>query len=209
MDRSLPSRPGHSRTPESTGDRTVATRHPAGPDRGFTLIEVLVALLLLAGTGLLIAGVMLRAVSVADRARQQAVMVTLAEQRLEQLLALRWGLGDAAAPTPDADTTSDLSGPAPASGGAGVALSPGDALAVTRTGYADFLDRWGGWLSAGPATPVGAAFVRRWRVGRTPGSPTLLLEVQVEPLDPSAVPSGPSARGLRLVAARAQLAGWP
>ena len=107
--------------------------------RGFTLIEVLIALgiLVLAALG---TAQLLGAAAVAVRdARVHAVAATAAAQRMEQLLALEWG--------------------AP-----GLAISPAGALDDNVDGCVDYLDADGQVLGAGPMVPAGAAFVRRWSI---------------------------------------------
>jgi prepilin-type N-terminal cleavage/methylation domain-containing protein len=147
-------------------------------DDGFTLVEALVALFLLASVALGLADLTARAVNITGRAREQALMIALAQQRVEQLVGLGWGLGDGVSTMPVADTGTDLSRANATTGGFGLAVSPVNALAVDTAGYSDFADRRGNWLGSGPAMPPGAAFVRRWRVSRVP-STTACLAVEV------------------------------
>jgi hypothetical protein len=168
----------------------------AEADDGFTLIEALVALCLLACVALGLADLTARAVNITGRARQQALMIALAQQRLEQLLGLGWGLGDGVTAMPVADMGTDLSGSSPTTGGFGLAASPVNALAADSTGYSDFADRRGNWLGSGPAMPPGAAFVRRWRISRVPSTTACLaIEVLVDVVD--------AARGSRASTAAA------
>src|SRR5690349_9855486 len=115
-------------------------------DSGFTLIEVLVALVLLASVALILVDLTCRAVSLTDRARRQAVMTAMAAERVEQLMGLDWGLGDATTAAPVTDTGTDLTRTPRAGGGAGLAVSPGDALTANVMGYSDFADRRGTWI---------------------------------------------------------------
>ena len=112
--------------------------------RGFTLIEVLIALgiLVLAALG---TAQLLSAAALAVRdARVHAVAATAAAQRMEQLLALEWE--------------------AP-----GLAASPAGALDDNVDGGVDFLDADGQVVGAGPLAPAGAAFVRRWSIDAATG----------------------------------------
>ncbi|MEO8483803.1 MAG: prepilin-type N-terminal cleavage/methylation domain-containing protein [Acidobacteriota bacterium] len=153
-------------------------------DDGFTLLEVLLALFLLAGVALVLADLTCRAVRITDRARRQSVMAMMAEERVEQLLGLSWGLGEAAAAVPVTDTGTDLTGALPASGGPGLGTSPVDALSTDEPGHVDFADRRGTWVGSGPAVPAGAEFVRRWRIARVPStSECLAIEVLVDVVD--------------------------
>ena len=112
--------------------------------RGFTLIEVLIALgiLVLAALG---TAQLLGAAAVAVRdAHVHVVAATAAAQRMEQLLALEWE--------------------AP-----GLAVSPAGALDDNVDGCVDYLDADGQVLGAGPMVPAGAAFVRRWSIDEAAG----------------------------------------
>jgi len=112
--------------------------------RGFTLIEVLIALgiLVLAALG---TAQLLSAAAIAVRdARVHASAATAAAQRMEQLLAIEWG--------------------AP-----GLATSPPGALDNNVEGCVDFLDADGQLLGAGLVAPPGAAFVRRWSIDDVAG----------------------------------------
>jgi len=177
-------------------------------ESGFTLIEVLVALFLLAGVALLLADLTCRAARITDRARRQVVMTMMAVERVEQLKGLSWGLGDAEAPVPVSDFGTDLSGVAPGPGGDGLSVSPIDSLAVNERGYVDFADRRGDWLGSGPTVPPGAAFVRRWRVSFVPSAPNCLaLDVFVDIVDPSAPrPTAPTATAVRLTTVKVRKA---
>jgi prepilin-type N-terminal cleavage/methylation domain-containing protein len=145
------------------------------PDRGFTLIEVLVALALL---GVIAAGVsVLIVVSIRDAraARDQTMAVALAGQRMEELRGLSWGM-EAATGTPVTDLTTDLGRSPPDGSGNGLGPSPANSLAVNTPGYVDYLDGRGQWVGTGAT----ATYIRRWHVEPMPGDPdTLLLRVLV------------------------------
>jgi prepilin-type N-terminal cleavage/methylation domain-containing protein len=185
------------------------TWHPSRDERGFTLIEVLIAMFLLAAVALLLADLTCRAVNVTDRARRQALMATMAVERIEQLKGLTWGLGEATAAAPVSDTGTDLSGPSPSSGGGGLGTSPLDALVVSQPGYADFADRRGNWMGAGASPPAGAAFVRRWRIARVPATADCLaIEVLVDVVDDVARRAGkPTVAAVRVTTVKARKAG--
>lgn len=122
--------------------------------RGFTLIEVMVAIGLLAvlcvGPALL---VMFAADTIA-RARHQAMAMVLARAKLEQALSL----------TESMRVMDD---------------SPADALSVSRDGYVDYLDAQGQGVGAGVEIPASAMYVRRWSVARSGSGTSELLTVQV------------------------------
>ena len=130
--------------------------------RGFTLVEVLLAMtLLVVGVSTL------------------ASLVVLATQKMEQLRALTWGYD--AAGRPIADTTTDLTMFPPGGSGVGLTVSPAGALRQNTFGYCDFLDASGTPVGAGTDPPARATFVRRWSIEPLPSNPanTLVLHVRV------------------------------
>jgi prepilin-type N-terminal cleavage/methylation domain-containing protein len=150
---------------------------------GFTLIEVLIALALLAGAALALATVVLRASRDAAAARRQTIETTMAVERMEQLRSLTWGWDEASPPGRASDVTTNLATQAPSAGGHGLAMSPADSLDANEDGYVDFADSRGKWVGAGTAVPLGAVFARRWRVSFVPSvADALVFEVKVEPV---------------------------
>jgi prepilin-type N-terminal cleavage/methylation domain-containing protein len=148
-------------------------------DHGFTLIEVLVALVLLT---VIAAGVsILFVVSLRDSraARDQTMTMVLAGERVEELRGLTWGMhGATGAPT--SDVTTDLGRSPPDASGNGLSSSPANSLAVNTPGYVDYLDGGGQWVGTGATPPAAAAYIRRWQIEPLPGDPdTLLLRVLV------------------------------
>lgn len=150
--------------------------------RGFSLIEVTIALLLLLTV---VAGIVpmasIAAGAVRD-ARTQSIAASLAVQKLEQLRALCWGFDAFGVAVTDVATNTSEA-PFGATG-PGLSMSPPNALDNPSAGFADYLDQWGRWLASGPAQPPAAVFRRRWAVRAPPGAGahTLLLEVVVEPV---------------------------
>ena len=148
----------------------------------FSLIEVLVAMCLVSALALGVAPLFATATSVTALAGDQTSATLLASAKLEQLFSLAWhmevSLGGASVSV--SDTTTDLSGPVPVEGGTGLSPSPADALSRNSSGFVDFLDRDGRWLSADTSAPPGAYFVRRWSIARStaPGE-ALALQVLV------------------------------
>lgn len=149
-------------------------------DAGFSLIEVLVATLLLALLASGVATLLIAATRTVARARAETTAVLAASARLEQLRGLSWGFGSAHAPVVGSDGNTDLSAREPAVGGPGLAASPASALEVDAPGYVDYLDLHGRWVSNGIGAANAARFVRRWSVQPVPGWPdTLVLQVRV------------------------------
>ena len=149
-------------------------------ESGFSLIETMVATMLLAGALVTTAQLMVIAVRSNAAAHRQTVTATLAHEKMEQLRGLAWGFDELGLPVND--FTSDLTvDPAVANGGVGLQPSPGDALASNMTGYVDYLDRYGASLGGGTTPPANTVYVRRWSVEPLPTNPnnTLILQVLV------------------------------
>jgi prepilin-type N-terminal cleavage/methylation domain-containing protein len=131
-------------------------------NRGFTLMEVLVAMALMSVAAL--GGLQLVAVAteMVARARVHSLAASLASTRMEQLRSLRFEFD--AAGLRSADATTDLTVEPASSGGPGLTPSGGSALDQNIGGYVDFLGRNGAWLGTGGNAPPGTAFVRRWSI---------------------------------------------
>lgn len=144
-------------------------------DDGFTLVEVVVSILLIAvlagGTASLLAA----SARTLVMARAQSTAVRLATSRMEQLRSLPWGYGAASQPIAGVDSTTDLSRSSPAPGGPGLSPSPTSALDSDVSGLVDHLDHDGRWVGNAPGDAGSAAFTRRWRVDSPAGHPDLLL----------------------------------
>jgi prepilin-type N-terminal cleavage/methylation domain-containing protein len=147
-----------------------------GRDRGFTYVEVLVALALLATMAAGIAQLLTMAVRATQSARRQSSTSVLAAQKMEELRALTWGVG--ADGVPESDTSTDLSVEPATSGGSGLTASPPGSLDVSTPGYVDYLDASGAWVGTGTDVPAGAVFIRRWSV-QPLASPSDALVLQV------------------------------
>lgn len=125
---------------------------------GFTLLEVLIAIVLLATAVVTTAGLVTMAGASVRVARTHTLTALLASDKMEDLRALPWA--------------------------SLVALSPSPAGALQRdeAGYVDYLDGTGRWVGA---TPVArAVYVRRWSLQPLPEDPdgTLILQVLVVPV---------------------------
>ncbi|MEQ1912816.1 MAG: type II secretion system protein, partial [Vicinamibacterales bacterium] len=169
--------------------------------RGFTLIEVTIAVALLAVGGAGLASLALASGRANQVARQADVAQRAAVERLEQLRALAWTSDAAVVPVSDWSSNLTLAMPA-GTGGPGLGASPGDTLAANVEGYVDFLDAEGRWLGGGTTTPAGAAWVRRWAVqAMSAPQDTLLLQVAV-------VPAGTTSAATTVASARAVNGAW-
>ena len=132
-------------------------------DHGFTIVEVLIALVLIAVMAAGLAGLVVLSARSSRDVRTRGTATLMAAQKMEQLRGLTWGR-DAATGTPQSDTTTDLSVDPHGSGGPGLAWSPVDAADRTVTGYVDYLDAAGWWVGTGAHAPPAAVYVRRWSV---------------------------------------------
>ena len=147
--------------------------------RGFTLIEVLLAVALLSVAAL--GGVQLVAVAIqaVGAARTQTLAVILASARVEELRRLTFEFDDQGLHSTDLQT--DLSTSPSSAGGPG--LAPGGSVSANLNGYVDHLDHRGDWIGSGAAAPPGAAYVRRWSIAASITTPdVLVLEVAVLPV---------------------------
>ncbi len=174
--------------------------------RGFSLIEVMVAVSLLA-LGVSAVAQLALASARAQRAASDATLAqTLARARLEELRGLAWTSDAGVVPISDWSTDVSVTPPRP-SGGTGLGVSPGDALFTNADGYCDFLDARGTWLAGGTRPPAGTAWVRRWAID-LPGAlaDTVRLQVLVVPVDRAAadrvVAAARATNGAWLVALR-------
>jgi hypothetical protein len=173
--------------------------------RGASLIEALAAMAIVgtvsAGAGqLLIWG---RRAS--WTAGSTSMAVTLANQKMTSLQALRWDADVRGTVT--SDETTDLSTTPPATGGPGLRPSPAGTLTGNTMGFVDFTDSHGRWCGNGPDPPERAAFVRRWSIQPFAPDPsdTIVLTVVVLPLVDAAVQASHTGRGARLTTVRTRV----
>ncbi|MEO6212113.1 MAG: type II secretion system protein [Vicinamibacterales bacterium] len=164
--------------------------------RGFTLIEVLIAIVILGAAALGTGSFLATTTRAMGSARVQTTTASLAVTRLEQLRALDWTFDAVGAPLSDVST--DLSPNIPSQSGTGLARSPADALERNTPGFVDFLDDRGDWVGSGSSVPPSAMFVRRWSVDLPADgtADTLILQVVVRRVVDDVSASG-QARGAR------------
>ena len=150
---------------------------------GFSLIEVLVAVGLLAVVSISTAQLFAVATRANAQSKGQTSTTLLAVQKMEQLRSLTWGFDQASSNLglPVSDMTTDLSKPEPVGGGLGLNPSPADTLTSNVAGYVDYLDTKGVWVGNGASIPAGAHYIRRWSITPLPTNPnnTLVLQVRV------------------------------
>ena len=155
--------------------------------RGFSLVEVIVAMLVLSVGLISIAQLFAVSTKGNTAARANTFTVMLAQQKMEQLRALTWGFDTIGLPVSDysTDTTNvgTLAGCATSGTGAGTGLSPSPSgtLGQNTDGWVDYLDLNGCDLGGGGIAPDGTTYIRRWSVEPLPTNPnnTLILQVLV------------------------------
>ena len=119
---------------------------------GFGLVEALVASALIAGLAIGTAQLVSTSRDAVRDAAWQTTALLLAVQKMEQIRSLSWGF-DGATQRTVSDSATDLFRDPPSPGGRGLAPSPSDSLAYSRSGHADYLDVRGRWLGGGAAIP--------------------------------------------------------
>lgn len=140
---------------------------PARSRRGFTLLEVMVALGVLACGFLVVSQLLLAAARTARLSQATTVATALAARRAESFRLAAWGL------TVEGTTVGEIE------------ASPPDALLADTTGFVQYFDESGVAVGSGlsPPSPERAAFTARWSVGLEDGGPlparTLVVRVVV------------------------------
>jgi hypothetical protein len=150
---------------------------------GSSLVEAIVAVGLLAGA-LASLGQMLGLCIASNRsARAGSDATVLAQQKVEQLRGLAWGVDVTGAPISDSSTNTALAVEVP-TGGTGLSLSPGNTLTSNTNGWVDYVDQSGNVLGGGTQAPAGAVYVRRWAIEPLPSNPsdTIVIRVLVRPV---------------------------
>lgn len=151
--------------------------HHSG-EAGTTLVEVMVAALVML-TGVL-AMAQLISLSTSDNllSRHSTVAAILAEQKLEQLRALAWGVDAFGVPVSDraTDTTTVPESP---TGGTGLRPSPSSALRTNTPGYVDHVSADGRIVGRGTQAPSTAVYTRRWSIEPVVSDPEGPLVIQV------------------------------
>ncbi|HKW01212.1 MAG TPA: prepilin-type N-terminal cleavage/methylation domain-containing protein [Vicinamibacterales bacterium] len=148
-------------------------------DAGFSLIEVLVAMIVVVPAVIGAAGMVTIAACAIRDARLESTAIVLASQKLEQMRALEWNADDVSGGPASSDTTTDLTRDPPVGGGLGLTPSPSGTLSTNVPGFVDFLDAGGQWVGTGATPPPRATFIRRWAVMPLPASSADSLALQV------------------------------
>jgi prepilin-type N-terminal cleavage/methylation domain-containing protein len=162
----------------------MSAKFNSSSSRGFSLIEVLVAMGILTAVSLGVAQLFALSTRNNLTAKGQTSTTAMAEQKLEQLRALTWGFDLAGQGLPLTDTTTNLAVTPPEHNGSGLNPSPADALERNTDGFVDFLDGNGQWVGTGSKPPASAVYIRRWSITPLPTNPnnTIVIQVLVTPV---------------------------
>lgn len=139
--------------------------------RGFSLIEVVVALGVLCTATVALAQLPLLAARTNEIARQITIAETMATAKMEEVRAVDW----------DA-----------------LAVSKAGSLAHNAPGCFDFLDDSGLSVGTGPSPPPTASFVRRWSVDLSEPEGLKVVQVAVTPIAADALQLGRRARSMEV-----------
>jgi len=158
-------------------------RSNVATETGSTLVEVLIATLVLLTGVLAMAQMFVLSTKNNVTSRSDTLSTVLAEQKLEQLRSLAYGFDMAGLPVSDISTDTSVSPPA-ADGGTGLQPSPASALQENTVGFVDHVDRNGAVVGNAVGAPGNAWYTRRWSVEPLPTNPnnTLILQVLVTPV---------------------------
>ena len=139
-------------------------------ERGCSLIEAVLALLLLSLVITGVAPVLLATVRTVDASRQEAATRSLAASRLEQMRALSFVWRDVFGTSERvSDSETNLAAEPPDGDGPGLGASGVDVLYSDSSGHADVLGAHGRLLPGASASD--GFFLRRWSVERAPAMP--------------------------------------
>ena len=170
----------------------MPAKSSSSSNRGFSLVEVLVAMGILTAVSLGVAQLFALSARNNLTAKGQTSMTAMAEQKLEQLRGLTWGFDLEGLGLPLSDTTTNLAVSPPTHDGSGLNPSPADSLEQNTAGFVDFLDGNGAWVGTGSTPPGSAVYIRRWSIQPLPTNPnnTLVVQVLVTPVTSEAARVG-------------------
>ena len=133
--------------------------------KGFTLVEVVVSMALVATTAVGLAGLFVVSAKATRRAQVDTVALFAAESKMAELRASTWAydLAEAGAPVSSAL----------------LAVSPDAALTSSIDGYVDYVDGNGVIAGLGAQPSSVAVYLRRWSVRALPMDPANSRVLQV------------------------------
>lgn len=146
------------------GSNTVAPRRARAPSadaRGFSLLEVLVAVAALGSALGILAQLFWLTSDATARSKRISIATILATEKMEQLRGL----------------AGDLS------------VDSGASLTQNVDGFCDFFDARGRAIGTGPGQPEGTSFVRRWSIAPLSTDPAYARVLHVVVVRPATNPS--------------------
>lgn len=135
------------------------------PVKGFSLVEVLVAMALVVTSAIGLAELFSLASRVTQESRIDTGATFAAEAKMAQLRALTWAYDTAGTGTPLSD--------------AGLSVSPAAALTANVDGFADYVDAAGASVPNGAEAAGRRVYLRRWSLQPLPSDPANALVLQV------------------------------
>src|SRR6476620_7194746 len=114
--------------------------------RGLSVLEVVIALAVLATGVLAFAGLVLSTHRTVVVSQGMGVAQLAAREKLEELRSLAWTSDDGVVVVSDWSSNLTITPPS-AGGGVGLGSSGGDTLTTNASGFCDFLDDRGRWLA--------------------------------------------------------------
>lgn len=150
-------------------------------ERGFSLVETLVATGILATVAMGVAQLFAVSINSNVAAKSQTSTAALAGEKMEQLRSLTWGYDTTGLGLPVSDTTTNIAIDPPTAGGNGLNPSPAATLDQNIPGYFDYVGIDGVWAGANDPPTGDAVYLRRWSIEPLPTNPnnTLILQVMV------------------------------
>jgi prepilin-type N-terminal cleavage/methylation domain-containing protein len=146
-------------------------------ETGFTLLEVLIAMLLVASVAMGVAQLFALTMIATENSRHETSSTALAVQKMEELRGLTWSFAAGGAVS---DVSTNLSTDPATTAGPGLSVSPAGTLSTSTPGYVDYLDDRGRWVGTGTALPSGVVYIRRWSIEALQSDPdTLVFQVLV------------------------------
>jgi type II secretory pathway pseudopilin PulG len=147
-------------------------------ERGFSLIETMVATGVMATALVGLAQMFAISVKNNQSARTGSYAVALAEQKMEQLRGLTYGFDSIGLPLTDTTTDTAAAVETP-TGGVGLTASPANTLTTNTNFYVDYIDQFGAILGSGQTPLPGTVYIRRWSIDPLPTNPNGTIVIQV------------------------------
>ena len=146
---------------------------------GSALIEALIAIAAVVAVISGVAFLLVHSTRAVSLAGTESMAAAIAQQKLEQLMALEWRFDPSGARR--TDRTTDLSVDPSGNAGTGLLPSPGGSLDRDVAGFVDVVGADGRARPRSADPPPGNLLLRRWSIAAYPGDPedTIVLTVLV------------------------------